>query len=53
MVPTFTSFGISPAVAGLFREMYEGVARGLVAAESAQVRGATPIGEVLAPLVKR
>jgi hypothetical protein len=38
VVPTFTSFGISPNIAGLFQEMYDGVARGLVAFEGKGAR---------------
>lgn len=38
VVPTFTSFGISPNIAGLFQEMYDGVAKGLVAFEGKGAR---------------
>lgn len=33
VVPTFTSFGISPNIAGLFQEMYAGIASGKVTYE--------------------
>jgi uncharacterized protein YbjT (DUF2867 family) len=33
VVPTYTGFGISPNIAGLFQEMYDGVAKGIVAFE--------------------
>ena len=33
VVPAFTSFGISANVAGLFQEMYDGIAKGVVAFE--------------------
>lgn len=33
VVPTFTSFGMSSDIAGLFREMYQGIRDGSVAAE--------------------
>lgn len=41
VTPAFTSFGISPNVAGLFQEMYDGIAKGLVAFDGAgrRVRG--------------
>ena len=38
VVPTFTGFGISPNIAGLFQEMYGGIANGLVAFESKGAR---------------
>ncbi len=50
VVPTFTGFGMSIAVAELFREMYAGIASGRVAWEggAAQaVRGSVPIEEVV------
>jgi uncharacterized protein YbjT (DUF2867 family) len=51
VVPTFTSFGISPNIAGLFREMYEGIASGRVAAESGEhMRGTTPLETTLRAL---
>ena len=49
VVPTFTSFGISQNVAGLFRELYEGIANGKVAFEGGsaeRVRGTTTIEDV-------
>lgn len=52
VVPTFTSFGISANVAGLYREMYEGLASGRVAAEPGEhVRGTTPLETTLQKLV--
>jgi uncharacterized protein YbjT (DUF2867 family) len=56
VVPTFTSFGISATVAGLFREMYEGIASGRVAYEGGaarSVRGTVDVGETLAALLPR
>jgi uncharacterized protein YbjT (DUF2867 family) len=55
VVPTFTSFGMSPAVAELFREMYAGLASGRVAfapdtdgpRRTRTVRGTTPLEDVL------
>jgi uncharacterized protein YbjT (DUF2867 family) len=52
VVPTFTSFGVSAAIAELFREMYAGIASGHVAfaPESSavrSVRGTTRIEDVL------
>jgi uncharacterized protein YbjT (DUF2867 family) len=38
VVPTFTSFGISKDVAGLFRQMYEGIANGTVSWENKNAR---------------
>ena len=38
VVPTFTSFGISANIAGLFREMYDGIEKGLVAFEGKGAR---------------
>ncbi len=54
-VPTFTSFGLSAAVAELYREMYAGIIAGKVAWEGARplVRGTTTIDEVLAGLLAR
>lgn len=53
VVPTFTSFGISQNIAELYREMYEGVASGLVAPEpgSARERGTTTVEETLRQLL--
>jgi uncharacterized protein YbjT (DUF2867 family) len=51
VVPTFTSFGISPNIAGLYREMYEGMASGKVASEPGeQLRGTTPLETTLRAL---
>ena len=38
VVPAFTSFGITANVAGLFREMYDGIAKGLVVPEGKGAR---------------
>ena len=38
VVPTFTSFGISTNIAELFREMYDGIAKGLVKFEGKGTR---------------
>ncbi|MBX3264600.1 MAG: NmrA family NAD(P)-binding protein [Labilithrix sp.] len=55
VVPTFTSFGASTSVAGLFREMYEGIARGTVTWEGSPnarlVRGTTDPESVLRAFV--
>lgn len=52
VVPTFTSFGMSENVAGLFREMYEGIARGKVAAEPGEhVRGTISLETTLRALL--
>jgi uncharacterized protein YbjT (DUF2867 family) len=53
VVPTFTSFGVSEAVAILYREMYEGIASGRVAPEPGQrvVRGTVEVRETLAALL--
>lgn len=52
VVPTFTSLGISPNIAGLFREMYQGMAAGLIVAEPGEhVRGATPLESTLRALL--
>jgi uncharacterized protein YbjT (DUF2867 family) len=55
VVPTFTSFGISAHVAGLYREMYEGILDGKVAAEpgNEQVRGAISLEKSLRKLLGR
>jgi uncharacterized protein YbjT (DUF2867 family) len=53
VVPTFTSFGISPNVAELFRQMYQGLADGKVAWEGAgaeAARGTTTIEQTLRAL---
>jgi uncharacterized protein YbjT (DUF2867 family) len=53
VVPTFTSFGLSNAVARLYREMYEGIMNGRVAAEAGNrsVRGSVEVSETLATLL--
>jgi uncharacterized protein YbjT (DUF2867 family) len=52
VVPTFTSFGISPNIAELYREMYECIAAGkLVAAPGEHLRGTTPLETTLRALV--
>lgn len=54
VVPTFTSFGLSAAVAELFREMYAGIAAGIVAPEGGkarQVRGTIEVAETLGALL--
>jgi uncharacterized protein YbjT (DUF2867 family) len=54
VVPTFTSFGLSADIAGLFREMYQGLISGKVAFEGGAaeaVRGPTEIDTVLAGLL--
>jgi uncharacterized protein YbjT (DUF2867 family) len=54
VVPTFTSFGISANVAGLFEEMYAGMISGKVAPEPGaheRVRGTTPLEQTLRALL--
>jgi hypothetical protein len=52
VVPTFTSLGISSDVAGLFREMYDALAKGKLAPETGEhVRGATPLEATLRGLL--
>jgi uncharacterized protein YbjT (DUF2867 family) len=52
VVPTFTSFGLSENIAGLYRELYEGLALGKVAAEPGEhVRGSTPLEATLRGLL--
>lgn len=52
VVPTFTSFGISENIAGLFREMYQGLADGtVVAAPGEHVRGTTSLETTLRALL--
>ncbi|MFN0245468.1 MAG: NmrA family NAD(P)-binding protein [Kofleriaceae bacterium] len=55
VVPTFTSFGLSKAVALLYREMYEGIASGRVASQAGNrtVRGSVEIGETLTALLAK
>lgn len=51
LVPTFTSFGISANVAGLYREMTEAAGQGRIAFEGKgrSVRGKVTLAEVLRP----
>lgn len=52
VVPTYTSFGMSTEVATLFREMYEGIANGVVAFEgngARSVRGTVDAATALRP----
>jgi NAD(P)H dehydrogenase (quinone) len=52
VVPTFTSFGASAGIAGLFREMYEALALGRLEAEPGEhVRGTTPLEVTLRALL--
>jgi uncharacterized protein YbjT (DUF2867 family) len=54
VVPTFTSFGVSEAVAKLFREMYEGIASGHVSWEgrgAEAVRGKQTLQDTLRGLL--
>ena len=53
VVPTFTGFGISKPVAELYREMYEAIARGVVAPAPGgrAVRGVVTIDETLRKLL--
>ncbi len=52
VVPTFTSFGASENIGGLFREMYAGLASGHVAAEAGEHRrGTTPVEVTLRALL--
>lgn len=55
VVPTFTSFGISEHVAGLFREMYEGIINGRVDwdGKGERKRGVTEPEEVFGPMLQR
>lgn len=56
VVPTLTSFGISPQVAELFREMYEGITAGRVAPEGGSARemaGSVTMDETLRGLLNR
>jgi uncharacterized protein YbjT (DUF2867 family) len=49
VTPVFTSFGASPNVAGLFQEMYEGIAKGIAAfdGEGRGLRGSVDAETVL------
>jgi uncharacterized protein YbjT (DUF2867 family) len=51
IVPTLTGFGISPQVAELFRELYQGLASGLIdwTGTGRTVRGSVPLADVLRP----
>jgi uncharacterized protein YbjT (DUF2867 family) len=52
VVPTFTAFGMSENIADLFREMYEGMARGKIVAEPGEhLRGTTPLEVTLRELL--
>jgi uncharacterized protein YbjT (DUF2867 family) len=52
VVPTLTSFGISENLAGLFRELYAGLANGKIVAEPGEhVRGTTPLETTLRTLL--
>ena len=55
VIPALTSFGISEHVAGLFREMYEGVIGGRVAwdGNGERRRGTTTPAEVLGPMLQQ
>ncbi|MGN6186956.1 MAG: NmrA family NAD(P)-binding protein [Thermoanaerobaculia bacterium] len=54
VVPALTSFGISEHIAGLFREMYEGLISGHVAwdGKGERKRGVTTPNDVLAPMLR-
>lgn len=54
LVPTYTQYGMSANVAGLYREMFEGLAKGLVAFEGKgqRVRGTTTLEDVLGPALR-
>ena len=55
VIPTFTGFGMSPAMAALYRELYAGIASGRVVWEggvAAAVRGNVPVEDTLRALVK-
>lgn len=54
VVPTFTSFGASAHVAGLFRELYEGLQNGRVSygGSAELVRGATSVEQRLRALLR-
>jgi NAD(P)H dehydrogenase (quinone) len=54
VVPTFTSFGISANIAGLYRDMYEGMRSrkvGWEGGEAEAVRGSVPLEETLRQLL--
>lgn len=55
VVPTFTGFGMSANIAGLFRDMYEGLANGNIAFEGGKAelrRGKTSLEETLRQLAR-
>jgi uncharacterized protein YbjT (DUF2867 family) len=55
VVPTFTSFGISADVSGLYRDMYDGIIKGRVAFEGGKAearRGSISLEETLRQLAK-
>jgi len=54
MVPTLTQYGLSANVAGLYREMNEGLGKGLVAFEGKgkSLRGKVTLEDVLAPALR-
>jgi uncharacterized protein YbjT (DUF2867 family) len=55
VVPTFTSFGISADVAGLYRDLYEGIIKGRVVFEAGKAearRGSTSLEETLRQLAQ-
>lgn len=53
IVPTFTSFGVSEHIAGLYRELYEGLANGTIVPEAGteRQRGTTPLETSLRALL--
>lgn len=56
VVPTFTGFGLSKAMAELYREMYEGIISGRVANEGGKarsVRGSVTLEDTLRALTSR
>jgi uncharacterized protein YbjT (DUF2867 family) len=54
VVPTFTGFGLSKAVAELYAELYAGIDNGRIvwSGEGRALRGATEIADVLRPALK-
>lgn len=53
IVPTFTSFGMSASVAGLYEEMTRAMNAGTLTFEGTPVRGTVPVGQVLGGLLAR
>ena len=52
VVPTFTSLGVSENIAGLFRELYQGIRDGKLTAEPGElVRGKTGLEATLRALI--